>query len=369
MATTFLYIDDDRLDKSKEKVQGFESSTLTILTNQHKGTWEGQIKFIKDNEAVLDGLILDLRLDDFPNEDGHRADFRGTSLAQEIRTRQKEGEFKTFPIILFSGNDKLEKSLEKSGKDLFDICIDKGMINTKSYDIFSPKLIALAEGYKILSKSNIGLNEILKIDVNIIDERFIAELKELLNNPTHVISVFLINEFIQKQGLLIDEITLAARLGIEVDNSKDWYKIIESLIPAKYIGVFSEGWQRWWMPLIEIWWKKVINSETYLRSTSASDKVNMIKEKLGLKNINVAPKIEKADSEEYWTICKGYNRPLDPIDGLLIDGQENLYPWQDAEYVSVDAALKRKNNNVWKKVARLEEERLNELEILYKKNR
>lgn len=60
---------------------------------------------------------------------------------------------------------------------------------------------------------------------------------------------------------------------------------------------------------------------------------------------------------------------MDPVDGLMIDGQENLYPWQDAEYVSVDAALKRKNNNVWKKVAKLEEERLIELERQFKKNR
>ena len=53
----------------------------------------------------------------------------------------------------------------------------------------------------------------------------------------------------------------------------------------------------------------------------------------------------------------------------MIDGQENLYPWQDTEYVSIDAALKRKNNNAWKKVAKLEEERLIELEQQFRKNR
>ena len=369
MATTFLYIDDDKLKDAAEKVQGFEQAGLKVLTNQHKGTWENQMKFIKENEPILDGLLLDLRLDDFPNEDGERADFRGTSLAQEIRTRQKEGELKAFPIILFSGNDKLEKSLEKSGKDLFDICIDKGQINAKSYDILSPQLLTLAEGYKVITPSTSSLSSILSINVEFVDERFISELNDLTNNPTHVIAGFLINDLIGKQGLLIDEQILAARLGIDITKSPEWRKVINSLSPSKYTGVFSNGWHRWWMASVNEWWRSVINTEKYLRSTPASERVDLIKKGLGVEDLFPAEKIEKADSEEYWTVCKGYNRPLDPVDGLMIDGQENLYPWQDAEYVSIDAALKRKNNNAWKKVAKLEEERLTDLEQQFRKSR
>lgn len=369
MATTFLYIDDDKLKDATEKVQGFEQTGLRVLTNQHKGTWENQMKFIKENEAILDGLLLDLRLDDFPNEEGERADFRGTSLAQEIRTRQKEGEFKSFPIILFSGNDKLEKSLEKSGKDLFDICIDKGQINAKSYDVLSPQLLALAEGYKIITQSVSNLSGILDTNIDFVDERFISELNGLVNNPTHVIAGFLINDLIGKQGMLVDEQILAARLGIDILKSPEWGRVISSLSPSKYTGVFSDGWHRWWMVSVNDWWRKVSKTEKYLRSTPASIRVDLIKKGLGIEELFAAEKIEKADSEEYWTICRGYNRPLDPVDGLMIDGQENLYPWQDTEYVSIDAALKRKNNNAWKKVAKLEEERLIELEQQFRKNR
>lgn len=369
MVTTFLYIDDDKLKDAVGKVQGFEQAGLKVLTNQHKGTWENQMKFIKENEHTLDGLLLDLRLDDFPNEAGERADFRGTSLAQEIRTRQKEGEFKSFPIILFSGNDKLQKSLEKSGKDLFDICIDKGQINAKSYDILSPQFLALSEGYKRISQSALNLSGILDTNIEFVDERFISELNDLANNPTHVIAGFLINDLIGKQGLLIDEETLAARLGVDIIKSSEWGKVLSSLSPSKYTGVFGSGWHRWWMSSINEWWRKVINSEKHLRSTPASIRVDLIKKELGVEGLCAAEKIEKADSEEYWTMCKGYNRPLDPVDGLMIDGQENLYPWQDTEYVSIDAALKRKNNSAWKKVAKLEEERLTDLENQFKKTR
>lgn len=368
MVTTFLYIDDDDVQKASEKVQGFESAGLKILTIQHKSTWEEQINYLQENQNSFDGLILDLRLDDYPNEEDKRANFRGTSLAQEIRTRQKEGGFKTFPIILFSANEKLEKSLENSGKDLFDICIDKGHICGDSYNELGPKLEALAEGYKILQNSQIDLLKSFRADVNIIDERFVAELNILEKEPLHVIARFLLNELILKQGLLIDEQILAARLGIDKERSEDWNKLLAFLQKTEYRGVFSSGWKRWWMPLINDWWYNEVGASTYLRSTSASKRVQAIVSKFGYK-LCEAEKIDKSGSEEFWTVCRGYNRPLDPVDGLLVDGQENLYPWQDEDYVSIDAALKRKNIDVWKAVAKLEEGHLRDLEEQYRRHR
>ena len=169
--------------------------------------------------------------------------------------------------------------------------------------------------------------------------------------------------------LLIDEQVLAARLGIDIAESSDWNKVLESISSAKYQGVLGKGWLRWWNVLVEDWWKSIIHADTYLRSTPAHQRVETIKAKLGYTNLQASEKIEKADSEEFWTICRGYNRPLDPVDGLMIDGQENLYPWQDAEYISIEAALRRKNRDVWKKVAKLEEERLADLAQQFKKSR
>jgi hypothetical protein len=370
MEIKFLYIDDDKIQNAEEKTQGFEQEgRLKISPKQHKGTWEEQLKFIKENQTKMNGLILDLRLDDFPNENGERADFRGTSLAQEIRTRQKENELKSFPIVLFSANDKLKKSLENSGRDLFDICIDKSKVDTDTFTIITPRLISLAEGY-ISLKDNKDTSKILNIDIDLIDERFVSELTQLLKNPVHIISQFIIYELIKKQGLLINEHVLAARLGIDIANSPDWGKVKESLSATKYAGVFSGGWQRWWMPLVEKWWKETVKAETYLRSTPAIERVELIKNTIEIDNIKPAQKIDKSDSEEFWTVCKGYNRPLDPVDGLIIEGQEKLYPWQEPEYVSIDAALKSKNkDSVWKSVAKIEEEHLRELQNIYKKAR
>lgn len=370
MEIQYLYIDDDNVKKSEEKIQGFEQEgRLKIITKQHKSTWEEQLKYIKENEALMDGLILDLRLDDYPNEDGKRADFRGTSLAQEIRTRQKEKDLKNFPIVLFSANSKLKQSLENSGKDLFDICLEKE-VNAESFKIVTPQLISLAEGYSFLKENN-DISKVLNIDIDFIDERFISELSQLLPNPPHVLSQFIINELIEKQGLLINERILAARLGLDLPvDSHDWEKIKDTLSFAKYKGVFAEGWERWWMPELEKWWNEVIESKTFLRSTPAVERVELIKKALNITDIKSAQKIDKAESEEFWTICKGYDKPLDPVDGLIIEGQEKLYPWQEPEYVSIDAALRGKNKeNIWKGVAKIEEEHLKELQVTYKKVR
>ena len=366
MAIKYYYIDDD--PKSQNKVEGFENEELSIVAMQHKDSWEEQFRFFKENESDYDGLILDLKLDDLPNENNQRANFRGTSLAQEIRTRQKEGILKSFPIVLFSANDKTQQALEKSGKDLFDILIDKSKLNDKTFPVFTPQLIELPKGYKMLYDST-EIAKILKADESLLDSRFVYEFKEVEKSPVHIQSRFLITELLTKQGLLIDEDILAARLGIDKSKSTDWSKLLELLTNAKYKGVFCNGWPRWWMHSIEKWWKEDIKSDLYLRSTSANERVEKIKQATELTQLVAATKIDKADSDEFWTICKGYGHPLDPVDGLLIQGQDNLYSWQEPEYVSIDAALWRKNIDNWLEVADVEKERYEELKKLYSRKK
>ena len=48
---------------------------------------------------------------------------------------------------------------------------------------------------------------------------------------------------------------------------------------------------------------------------------------------------------------------------------DNLYPWQEPEYVSVEAALWRTNIDDWISVADVEKERYEELKILYSRKK
>lgn len=367
MATKFYYIDDD--PNSQNKVRGFENDDLAIVAMQHKDSWEEEFSFLNDEKNQFDGIILDLKLDDLPNSNGKRADFRGTSLAQEIRTRQKEGSMNSFPIILFSANDKTQQALENSGKDLFDILINKSMLDDIAFSRFTSQLIDLSDGYKRLSDSSLAISDVLQIEEKILDSRFVGEYNKNKECPVHIQSRFLITELLTKQGLVIDEDVLAARLGINKSKSVDWSDLLKKLLKAKYQGVFCNGWSRWWMQLVEQWWTETIKAETFLRSTPAVERVKQIKKVTKLTGLVAAEKIDKSESDEFWTVCKGIGQPLDPVDGILIQGQDNLYSWQEPEYISIEAALWRKNIDNWVSIADIEKERYENLKRLYSRKK
>ena len=358
-------IDDDAIDKSKDNVSGFISKKLVIETQQHKGSWEEQIKYISEISNNIDGLILDLELNDLPNEKNERAYFRGTSLAQEIRTRQKGNDIRSFPIVLFSAQDKLDTLLESTGIDLFDICINKD-VSSDVFEQYSLQLYTLAHGYKTLIDEE-QITNILGINTELIDCRFISELHKNIKLPIHVRAMFILRELINRQGLLINEEVLAARMGIDKNLSEDWSILLQIISSTKYTGVFSEGWQRWWMPLIEKWFESITTDNW--RSLPARNRVEIIKKITGLSGLNFAEKINKSTSDEFWTVCQGYHVPIDTIDGLILDGQENLYPWQEPLYVSIEAALKRKNKLYWGDIAEVEKEYFEKLIKRYKKEK
>ncbi len=362
----YIYIDDE--PNSYRKVEGFgKQGELSVEFKQNESSWEKQFVFFSEN-TQYDGLMLDLKLDGDKVPDGNgrnvRVAFGGTAIAQEIRTRQKRGLLKKqIPIVLFSANDNV--MLEDLGKNLFDLCIEKNEVSDDNMKTFRAQMIDLSNGYQLLAK-NIGMSTIFKKSVKLIDSRFVREFEMLNKTPINVRVRFLLNEFINKQGLLIDEDVLAARLGIDKEKSADWDTLKMQLTDLEYKGIFCNGWKRWWASSLEKWWNDTIKEKSRLRTTSAKVRVEKIKEFYHLSNIVAASVIDKANSQDFWTVCKGYGKPLDTIDGLLISGQDNLYPWQEPEYVSIDAALKKKGVSHWHSLADVEKTHIEELKIIFK---
>lgn len=105
-----------------------------------------------------------------------------------------------------------------------------------------------------------------------------------------------------------------------------------------------------------------------MRTVSAQDRVKLICDVTNLKDLVAAEKIEYAKSDEFWCVCKGLNKPLDPLDGLLIANQDHLYIWQDQEYVSVYAALMRINRGEWQNIAAVEQGKFETLKKYIVKN-
>lgn len=215
-------------------------------------------------------------------------------------------------------------------------------------------LVVFQKTYYLIEKWKNGdykLSELFAYDLSKEDVRFIDEVETIIEKPISVISDFLIENLLEKTGILISENILATRLGVDKSKSSDWTKILKKLENHLYKGAFSEGWKRWWMSGLENWWSSELQIEKSLRSTKANDKVNLLKEKLNLTELVPLTKNENAKSETFWTNCIGSDIAIDTIDGLLIAGQDNSYTWQDKKYVSIDEALSPKRKNIWKKLA------------------
>jgi hypothetical protein len=368
MAIKYLYIDDADQEGT---ARGLSSNENLEVVHYTPLEWDNQINYLIQNQNDFDGLIVDLRLNEFTNNEV-KANYRGLALAQELRTlsTEKKELKKDIPIVLCSANNKFRESYDNdsSGHNLFDLVYEKDELSDefKSNAIIQ-KMIDLAEAYQKI-QSKISLEELIGGNIEIIDNRLLQILKEKLSNPAHDFLIFYNEEFVDSQGILIDEKILAARLGIDTEKSDDWDKLKEKLSEEisdfEYKGILSKGWKRWWAFSIERWWSGKCSSKS-LRTTNAKERVEKLKEFSKLENIVVAEKIPKSSRESFWTICKGLNLPLDPIDGLMIAGQDDKFPWQEKEYVSYQAALNRDNIQVWKGLTPSNEILLNKIKTMY----
>lgn len=361
MAYKYIYVDDLQDGNQKGIINGIQSGGKIEIEFRQPKEWDELIEELLDLIPNYDGLILDLRLNDNPNNEGYTAQFRGSTLAQELRTLVKETSIKKdFPILLITANENIDISLDETGKDLFDAVINKSTLDVEEYGILRKRLISLAKGYGFLNNNENKIETILQIsNSSILDGRFIETVSRILEagHPKHIIARFILKEVLEKPSFLIDENFLSARLGVDITSEK-WTELKSGVLKeCLYEGVFSDYYIRWWMPLVEEWWKNEITDEVLLRSSTSALRVDLLNEKLEL-NLDPIQKLKESKSSSFWTICKATKKAIDNIDGFLITNQDDIFPWQEKEYVSISEALRPTLLDVWKGVSSSEKNRL-----------
>ena len=369
----YLYLDDESGDETSVFVDLLQDKNSDIeIDLRYPLPFSEQIQIIKDSNALLDGLILDLRLDQVAN-DKKRADYRALTVAQEYRTRVTEGSFKALPLILCSTDNRLNVSYKKdeTGHDLFDVRYLKSEFVSRTEEVAN-EIWSLANGYKeiIQIKTSItARGEHLHTFFKLNKEQLTGLDKRLLHffgtvdgkMPEHEYARLLLREMIMTPSVLIDETLLAARLGIDMQASEDWNALKSYLSDkAGYLGPFREAWPRWWMHLINIWWYNLKEFPAGLQFLTATERVNFIKKATKFKKLVPLTPYKKNYSSRFWSICKALKVPIDPLDGLMADGKMP-FTWQEKEYISVGAAIERINYKEGVRVHPLEADRLSEL--------
>lgn len=364
MAYKYIYIDDLFGKLELGTINGLKYGDKLTVEHFLPNTWEALIEHLTIIMADADGLLLDLRLEVFAfDEEGHKAKYKGSTLAQELRTLVKEKKIKNdFPIVLISGDAIIEQSLDKTSYDLFEAVIEKEKLgNEISYAELRDKLCSFSKAYKDLNTMDVkNIENVLHVDPEFLDVRFRTIFEDIIGYPNHIITRFVLKQVLQRPSFLIDESTLAARLGVD-KNSDNWLKFsTEVLKDAVYDGLFSDYYKRWYMPIIEDWWESDVSDEVILRSLPAVKRVELLNSKF---NLDLAPLIkdDESKSSSFWTICMATQKPIDTVDGFLIADQDNSYPWQEKQYVCLNEALRELNF----KVAPIEKNRLQILKNHY----
>lgn len=328
----YLYIDDESNETVNSFTDGLKDEDALIIEYKHVDEINPKDFFI-NNLKDYDGLLLDLRTDEFSKN----SNFTGSVWGQHVRdlSTDRRLDVKDVPIVLFSTDDKLKDTYFKdlTSNNIFDRFLTKGN-RPKNAKI---KLISLAIGYKEISKEK-DFNKLLKIETASLDPRIFSRFSGGKNIPTHEYAQMILKDLIYAKGVLINEQYLAARLGIDIESSRDWNKVKEIFDNAKYIGVFSDAWDRWWMFAVDKLFNEI--SGTYLSYLDAKERVEILKEKLKLEDIVVPKPITENESYDYWTICKALKKPLDPHEGFKVYTRSEPKPWQEYEYISLLAFLK-----------------------------
>lgn len=372
MPYKYLYIDDVKDGNEVGVINGLNNGGYLKVDFMQPKEWDVMFnKEIDENPnpdylpqilSQYDGLILDLRLYDNANDAGYTATYRGSTVAQEIRTLVKERSIlKDIPIVLITANENVDTSLDETGKNLFDTIVKRS--NIGDYEKLRGKLISLANGYEYLNQQEKTIEKLLNYDrIDTVDFRFIQDFSEIKDQPPHVVARFLSKCILDKPSFLIDSFYLSSRLGVSIE-SEDWEKLKEiHLKDFKYNGPFSDFDERWWMNDIENWWDENFK-DCYLRSLTSKERSDLINEKFSLK---LAPieKTVRSSSEKFWTVCKVTKAAIDNVDGFIIAGQDNNFPWQEKEYISKDEALRPTNKDLWKDIAMIDKDRLEKLKSL-----
>lgn len=377
----YLYLDDNDKITRDGDVELFNTiSTRIEITTDYPSSWRQRSETIFTEIEELDGIILDWEFTNkseeakYGSSQSEDVDFSAESFAEHLRINVVKSKIKDIPIIICSAdrNKAFTEILKKelTSRDLFDLTFIKSDLFDKQVYTSESQLYDLAIGYAQLQNSQFNLQEILALsneELPYVDIRFIDKLDNLAKTKTtHDLVNFLLRGFIFREGPLINEYVLAARLGVDIKQScENWNWLKQRAIDSNliYSGIFSNGWQVFWSFKLVNWWQDNFPGID-LRTTAAPKRIELLNEKFNTKLI-AAEKLKFASSDEFWTICRGTGRPLDPLNGYIIS-ETSPNPWLELEYVSAIAELEKQGDEKWR-INIIDRERFNKFKSMITK--
>lgn len=331
----YLFIDDEVGKPTQALLDGFNDTglisidSLPIAKNESFDSISDKLQSENANKG-FDGILIDLCLD------GTGAmKFKAPPVAQQVRTLASEKRIPFFPIVLCSTIENVVLfQNDSSSHDLFDYYFNKADLDFKNE---AQRLYALAEGYHILNKKDVAIEEVLgRTDLDVFDANLLDYMCGKMISSFDV-AQRIIKDMFRYSGLLITERIVAARLGVDLEKSREgWDKLKNNVLKhAEYKGVFATGWHRYWADKLNTLFMEFSGGAPYQIMTAA-ERVDVLA-KVGFDGLVAAEPIQLNQSTYYNTACVCYKRPMDAIEGIPVEDSMNLKPWQENHYVSFHA--------------------------------
>lgn len=345
--THYLCLDDETklVEKLIRRVENhFPNLSIESRPPQK---FELELATIQDlhRKKKIHGILLDLRLDEASPKGGKPVRYTATGLAAQLRSwlSAKKQDVIGFPIILWSIESRMEYAFkaDASNKDLFDLIFHKEKFPEHSLRA-AEEMLGMVGAYRDISariKTQRRFVELLRPVRGIeVDERIGIQFSDAFRSqPTHRYAQYIFTQLIKRPGVLINERTLCARLGIDYD-SRGRARLLKRVSNScRYRGPYGDAWPRWWSAAVDGWWRKIAEGKVLSRM-AAKERVDLISTKLRVSGLTPAQPFADGYSAYFSTVCSQTHRPLDPIDGFLVSDPQSQ-PWQHRRYVARDVAL------------------------------
>jgi len=353
MPINYLYIDDERTETLQSLIDCLENESEDKLKIKHKqvmNSIKAIVNFIKagiDESTPFSGVIIDQDLK-AESDDGNKADYFGTTLAQHLRTEMALSNIDSMPLVLLSNEDVIVESFEPddASKNLFDYVVKKKeVVKPATRERVVRMLLSLVSAYSLARDCKKPLGSDLVIDeiqillncntqmLEYTDNRFIDFLSSKASDP-HALVGSIYSTLVQSAGTLLTEGMLKTKLGVSCC-SRSWDTVKQQFEEYRYFGPFNELKARWWLAGIEDWWFK-IHPDDVLQSLTCEERVSILREKLKLPDLTpIVTRYQNGDqSMHLWVNCVVSGHPLDPYDALRVRDPDAKV-WEQPKYLDL----------------------------------
>jgi hypothetical protein len=296
------------------------------------------------------GVLMDVDLSAITGEHG-----TGLGIAQDIRGKQKAGEIADYPIVRFAGPKPVAKIIgrDPSSDDLFDLRISKNEVGRDCPSVQvrlngAKRVYDQLSGFASLDED--ALDALLGLNPQQREEWSHAALHTRLadgHQTVHVAAGTFMRGLLLSPGLLIDEILLAIRLGLDREGSGEaWGQLVKKLTDFKFNGSAHEEFERWWARGLEDWWLGISRGSS-LASLTIAERHELLSNHFRLNGLLPLTMPKGSPGDRPWRLCalslEEYEPqyvPIDPSVAVRLTPRTDQPPWTDPQYAALGSAVR-----------------------------